>query len=90
MKEFKTAADFFQKALLSSDYGIRQHAHYNLGNALYRFAEAMGPDRLEDMVPFLEQSIVQYEQALGLNPDDEDAQYNYNFVKHVLDNVHAF
>jgi Ca-activated chloride channel family protein len=52
----------------SVDPKIRAQSHYNSGNALYR----MG--RLED-------AVEQYLKALEIDPDDEDAKFNLEFVR---------
>jgi len=85
--DVETAQTHFQKALLSSDDQLRQQAYYNLGNTFYRQAERIGPEHPQEAVPLLERSVDHYEQALALSPEDEDAQYNYEFVKQVLEKV---
>lgn len=52
----------------SADPKIRAESHYNSGNALYR----MG--RLED-------AVEQYLKTLEIDPDDEDAKFNLEFVR---------
>jgi Ca-activated chloride channel homolog len=79
------ALEHFQKALLSSDERLRQQAYYNLGNSFYRLAE--GASEPQAAVPLLERSLDQYEQALGLREDDEDARHNYAFVQYVLEKI---
>ncbi len=85
--DFEKAAGHFQKALLSSDNKLRQGAYYNLGNTFYRQGEAIGPQNPQAALPLLERSLAQYEQALQISPEDEDAKFNYEFVKHVLEKV---
>jgi len=85
--DFEKAADHFQKALLSPDNKLRQGAYYNLGNTFYRQGEAVGPQNPQAALPLLERSLAQYEQALQISPEDEDAKFNYEFVKHVLEKV---
>lgn len=85
--QYEEAAQHFQKVLLSEDQGLKQKAHYNSGNALYRQGETVSSQNLQDAVPFLKQSIDQYEQALVIDPQDQDAQFNYNLAKQFLERI---
>jgi len=85
--DYAQAQEHFQKALLSEDAALKQSAHYNLGNTLYRLAEGVGPQNPQAAVEPLEHSLVQYEQALKIDPQDQDARANYQFVQHVLEKV---
>jgi len=68
MRNFEDADRTFARAALSSDDLLRQEALYNLGNSSYR------QGRLQEAVEF-------YKSALELNPDDEDAKFNLEFVR---------
>lgn len=65
---FDEAAKSFAEAASSPDKGLSEKALYNLGNTAYYQGK-------------LEQAVAAYEQALKLNPKDEDAQHNLAFVK---------
>jgi|GEM_PF-606011 len=86
-EKYTEAQDYFQKALLSDNEQLKQKAHYNLGNTLYRIAEEAGPKNPQDAVKPLENALVQYEQALQIDPQDQEAQANYQFVREVLKKV---
>jgi len=66
--KFEDAAQAFEKATAFEDPLLRSRAYYNLGNALYRLG------RLPD-------AILAYKKALELNPNDEDAKYNLEYVR---------
>ncbi len=85
--QYQQAADHFQKVLLSEDQGLKQKAHYNSGNALYRQGEAFSSENPQGAVPFLKQAIDQYEQALVIDPKDEDAKFNYELAKRFLEKI---
>ena len=70
-KNYDKALESYQKALNSTDPLFQSQTYYNQGNALYRQGK-------------LEESILAYEQALKLNPNDEDAKYNLEFVRNKL------
>jgi len=70
-KNFEKAMEAYQKALASDDPLFQSKSYYNIGNTLYQSGK-------------LPESILAYEQALKLNPDDQDAKYNLEFVRNKL------
>lgn len=70
-KDYQKAQEFFQKTLKSSDALLQSKTHYNIGNTLYRMNK-------------LPESILEYQQALKLNPNDQDAKYNLEYVRNKL------
>lgn len=61
----KTYQDAIQK---SDDIKLQAQGYYNIGNTLYRLNK-------------WPESILAYQQALKLNPNDEDAKYNLEYVR---------
>lgn len=70
-KDYEKSMESYYKALDSDDPLFQAQAYYNIGNSLYKHGKL--PD-----------SIIAYEQALKLNPDDQDAKYNLEFVRNQL------
>ena len=68
MKNFEEAERHFASAVLSGDPGVRNQALYNLGNSAYRQGK-------------LQEAVELYMAALEVNPDDEDAKFNLEFVR---------
>ncbi|MDP7115185.1 MAG: VWA domain-containing protein [Myxococcota bacterium] len=72
LEDFEAAEQAFGRVLsLGADDKIAQRSYYNLGNTLYHQGR-------------LEEAITAYEDALALDPDDEDALHNLEFVKQEL------
>lgn len=69
--KYEDALKELDESLKSDDALAQSQAYYNMGNALYRMGK-------------LPESIMSYQQALKLNPDDEDAKYNIEFVRRQL------
>ena len=71
-EDYQGAAAETLQGLSKADSDLRAQAYYNLGNSFYRqgqFAEA----------------IAAYEEALKLNPDDQDAKYNLELAQQQLE-----
>ena len=68
MRDYESAARSYQRAAGAQDPVLRSQALYNLGNTAYR------QGRLGDAIDL-------YMSALELNPDDEDAKFNLEFVR---------
>ena len=69
--DYEKALESYQKSLDSDDALFQSKSYYNIGNTLYRMNK-------------LPESILAYEQALKLNPDDEEAKYNLEFVRNKM------
>ncbi len=67
-RNYEEAIKSYEKALAADDIMLQSKGYYNLGNALYRMGK-------------LPESILAYKKALELNPDDEDAKYNLEYVR---------
>ena len=81
--DFTSAAATFEQATASPDRALQQRAFYNLGNTDYRLGEA-DPTKAQ---PLWERAIKNYETALALDPKDEDAKFNHDYVKKKLEEL---
>jgi Ca-activated chloride channel family protein len=70
-KNYEKVTEAYNRALDTDDPLLQSKVYYNIGNTLYR----------QNKLP---ESILAYEQALKLNPDDQDAKYNLEFVRNKL------
>jgi len=70
-KDYEKALESYDRVFETDDPLFQSRAHYNLGNTLYRAGR-------------LQEAIQAYEEALKLNPEDEDARYNLEFVRNKL------
>ncbi len=67
-RNFEEAMTSYEKALSSEDILLQAQSYYNIGNTLYKMGK-------------LPESILSYKKALELNPADEDAKYNLEYVR---------
>ncbi|MBL7071386.1 MAG: tetratricopeptide repeat protein [Candidatus Omnitrophica bacterium] len=86
-EDHEAAIGHFEKSLVSEDEFLEQRASYNIGNAKYKYGISMEESDLQQAVALLEQSLRHYERTLELDQEDEDAIYNYEFVKAELERL---
>ncbi len=68
-KDYEQALKRYETALQKSeDPRLRAQTYYNMGNTLFRMNK-------------LKESAAAYQQALRLDPGDEDAKYNLEYVR---------
>lgn len=68
--DLQNASNSFEEALKSENTEVKEKAFYNLGNSLY------SQQRQQESLAF-------YRKALELNPNDEDAKFNYELAKYL-------
>ena len=84
-KKYDEALGGFQTALNVQDIPLQNKAYYNMGNTLYRQGEGTEKSKPQQTIKRWEESIKAYEGALKLDPDDEDAHFNREYVKKKLE-----
>lgn len=67
-RNFEEALKSYETGTSSDEILIQSQGYYNIGNTLYRLGK-------------LPESILAYKKALELNPNDEDAKYNLEYVR---------
>lgn len=68
MRDYAAAEEAFVKAATAGNDEVREQALYNLGNTAFRQGQ-------------LEEAVQRYQAALEIDPDDEDAKFNLEFVR---------
>ena len=85
--EFEQAAEELKGSLKTSDLSLQKKAYYNLGNSLYRIGQGTADGEPEKTMETWTEAIKAYDDALALDSQDEDAQYNRDFVQRKLDEL---
>ena len=70
-KKYEDAFNEYEKSLDSKNSELRSKAYYNIGNTHYRMGK-------------LQEAITDYKKCLEINPKDEDAKYNIEFIEKKL------
>ncbi len=68
MRNFGEAERAFRAVAAAADPDLRERAIYNLGNCAYKQGR-------------LEEAVALYQKALEMNPKDEEARFNLEFVR---------
>lgn len=84
---YDKALGHLQKGVLSEQPQLRQKAHYNTGNAFYKFGIGQEEENLDLAIVSLEKSLAQYDSALKIDPKDVDARYNQEYVSGELERL---
>jgi Ca-activated chloride channel family protein len=84
-QQFEEAAKQFNATLAAPDLKLQGLAYYNEGNALYHLGE-QNPDPKKRTESW-EKAVQDYQSTAKLNPQDEDAKFNYEFVKRKLEEL---
>lgn len=84
---YDKAIEHLQKSVLTDDDMLREQAFYNLGDAFYRAGEKFLEQDLNKTIDLYKRSVAEYEKALRINKEDQDAQFNYEFVKKRLEEL---
>ena len=79
-EDYQGSLSHLEKSLLTDDASLKQKASYNLGNAKYKYGIGQEESNLQAAVDLLTQSLRHYEKAMELDPEDEDAKHNHEFV----------
>ncbi|MDP6685455.1 MAG: tetratricopeptide repeat protein [Candidatus Omnitrophota bacterium] len=73
-QSYEEAYKEYEKAEISENAEFQSKIYYNMGNTNYRIGK-------------LEDAIEDYEKSLDLNPDDEDAKFNIEFIKKKMEEM---
>ena len=85
--KFEQASESLEQSLNTEDIELQKNSFYNLGNTRYRLGESRLGSNPEETISFWEQALKDYQNTLNLTPDDDDAQFNYEFVKKKLEEL---
>ncbi len=84
-EDYETAVNQFNEALRTPDLELQRDAYYNRANTRYRQGEKV--TELADKQQMWESSLNDYERALKLRPEDQDAKFNRDLVQRKLEEL---
>jgi Ca-activated chloride channel family protein len=83
--DYEKAAKHFQSAINPENLPLQESAYYNLGNTHFRRGE--GQPEPQQRSEAWKEAVKNYESALKLNPNDQDARYNLQVVQKKIEEL---
>ena len=87
IREYQRSEEHLLKSLLTEEEALEQKAAYNMGNVKYRIGERFEESERGKAVSFYKEALEYYKRAIELDETDEDAKFNYEFVKKKLEEL---
>lgn len=89
--DYEKALNAFNQALMTDDAVLESEATFNIANCKYRQGVLKENTDLNASLDMFRDAMAHYKRAIELNPDDEQAKFNHEFVekkiKSVLDKI---
>ena len=85
--EYKKALDYLGQAARDKNIKIKPKAEYNLGNALYKSGLQKENTNVDEAIKSLQEAVGHYGQVLSIDPKDQDAAFNRDFVKREIERL---
>jgi len=85
--DYLKSAESFTRSLTTEDRSLEASANYNIGNTKYRQGEFIESTDLEEAIALYREALDYYKRAIELDEKDEDAKFNYEFVKKRLEEL---
>jgi Ca-activated chloride channel family protein len=86
-EKYDDAISSFNQALQSDDLALQKKAYYNLGNAHYRRGETLLQNTAHKTKEHWQEALTAYTSSLRLDPENEEARFNHDFVKKKLEEL---
>jgi len=84
---FEGAREALEAALQTDDPNLQRNTYYNLGNTRFRLGESSVANDPEKTIESWEEGLRDYQNALQINPEDADAQYNHDLLQQRLEEL---
>ncbi len=84
---FDNAEEALQNALQTEDLELQGNTFYNLGNTHFRMGQTTLQTDPQSTIELWEKGLKDYENALNLDPADEDARFNTEFLEKRLEEL---
>src|ERR1700691_2464435 len=85
--DYAKALGYLEQAAQDKNVKIKPKAEYNLGNVLYKTGIQKENTNVDGAIKSLQEALGHYGQSIELDPKDQDAQYNQDFVKKVIERL---
>jgi len=79
--DYTKALGYLEQAAQDKNFKIKPKAEYNLGNVLYKSGMQKANTNVNEAIKSLQEALGHYGQTITVDPKDQDALYNQDFVK---------
>ncbi|NKB22968.1 MAG: tetratricopeptide repeat protein [Kiritimatiellae bacterium] len=81
-KQHEEASEAYREALKTSDLTLQSKTYFNEGNNLFALADSQEKEnRLQAALEAIKEAVAMYENAMQLDPKDEDPKINYEVAQ---------
>jgi Ca-activated chloride channel family protein len=85
--DYAKAYGFLEQAAHEKNIKIKPKAEYNLGNVLYRSGMQKANTNVDAAIKTLQEALGHYGQTIAIDPKDQDAIFNQDFVKKAIERL---
>ena len=85
--DYDKALGYLEQAALDKSVKIKSKAEYNLGNDLYKSGIKKASTNVDGAIKSLQEALGHYGQTLAVDPKDQDALFNQDFVKKEIERL---
>jgi Ca-activated chloride channel family protein len=85
--DYTKALGYLEQAAQDKNINIRPKAEYNLGNVLYKAGMQKADTNVDEAIKSLQDALNHYGQGIALDPKDQDALFNQDFVKKEIERL---
>jgi Ca-activated chloride channel homolog len=85
--DYTKAMGFLEQAAQDKNIKVKPKAEYNLGNVLYKSGIQKENTNVDEAIKSLQEALGHYGQTIAVDPKDQDAIFNQDFVKKEIERL---
>ncbi len=85
--DYEKALGYLEQAAQDKNIKIRSKAEYNLGNVNYKSGIQKENINVDQAIKSLQEALGNYGQSIAIDPKDQDALFNQDFVKKEIERL---
>ena len=85
--DYAKAKEYLEHAAQDKNNKLKPKAEYNLGNVLYKSGVQKENTNVDQAINSLQEALGHYGQTIAVDPKDQDAIFNQDFVKKAIERL---